>query len=178
MDECGDCVSMMESGNTVYIALLDVLGHGKKAREVAILAQGYIARSYPNALLDMMQGLHQCLHGTRGAVGVLCEIDRLTGRAVLTGVGNVTARIFGRRNYRFVFGDGIIGYGEIHPVLQETELGKGDVFVLHSDGIREHFDELECIGLFKESAKVIAGGLVDRFGRESDDASCLVYKQQ
>ena len=47
---------------------------------------------------------------------------------------------------------------------------------MHSDGIKEHFDIVECAGLLKEDAQDIASGILKQFGKKNDDDSCIVLK--
>ncbi|MFA9464757.1 MAG: SpoIIE family protein phosphatase [Velocimicrobium sp.] len=176
MSECGDCGKIFDDGDKCFLAMIDVLGHGSEARQVGIIAEEYLEKNHHNDLFTIMNGLHTQLMGTRGAVAALCIIDNNSGRIQYTAVGNITVRIFGHRNIRLVSRDGIVGYGNIRPVVQEAELVPGDTILLHTDGIREHFDELECAGLFKECAEVITKEIMSRFARGNDDAACIAYK--
>lgn len=176
ISECGDAGIMIQNGNRYFIALIDVLGHGSKARKVALLAEEYLNAHYDENLLDIMNGLHHCLKYGRGAVVSLCSFDAGTGVLRYTGIGNITVKIVGNVPADLISRDGIVGYGTISPQLSETRLRPGNTMLLYSDGIRTHFDLLEHPGLFFQSAQKIADTILEKFGKKMDDASCIVMK--
>jgi len=72
--------------------------------------------------------------------------------------------------------DGILGYMIPTPQQGEARLVRGDLLVMSSDGIREHFDPDNFADLFTGSAEDIAWGLIKNLGRQTDDASCIVLR--
>lgn len=174
--ECGDTGRIIEYDHYCFLALIDVLGHGAEARDVAILAEEYLNLNYRKDIMEIMNGLHECLLGSRGAVAALCSLDLETGELKHIAIGNITTRIFGGKSVRIISRDGIVGYGTINPVVQVFSLNAGDTLLLHSDGIKEHFDELDCIGLFKEKAEFITGKILEKYGKNNDDACCIALK--
>lgn len=174
--ECGDIAVIKEYDNQCFIALIDVLGHGIEARKVAILAKSYLEHRYEDELTKLMNGLHEHLKGTRGAVAAICHLDILNGKLEYVGIGNITVRIFGAKSRRFIPEGGVVGYIIAKPRKNITKLHNGDILIMYSDGIKEHFDEFECDGLLKENAEKIADGIIRKFGKENDDASCVVLK--
>jgi negative regulator of sigma-B (phosphoserine phosphatase) len=84
--------------------------------------------------------------------------------------------VLGARAFRFVSGDGIVGYIMSTVREQTLTLLVGDVLVMHSDGIKEHFELSECPGILTGDAKSIATGLLRQFGKENDDASCIALR--
>jgi serine phosphatase RsbU (regulator of sigma subunit) len=174
--DCGDTGVIKEFDGQCFLALVDVLGHGSEAHDVALIAQEYLEQNYYEGLVDLMQGLHACLKGTRGAVAALCRLDTETGELIYVGIGNITVRVLGLRNARFVLGDGIVGYMMTTPREQNLKLFAGDVLVMYSDGIKEHFELSEYPGMLTGTAKSIAVGLLDKFGKKNDDASCIALR--
>lgn len=174
--ECGDIAVMEKYDNQCFIALIDVLGHGIEARKIALSAKGYLENNYKKSLIDIMNGLHEHLKGTRGAVVAICNLDILTGEFTYVGMGNITVRIFGVKPTRLTPKDGIVGYRMTNPKQLILKLYPEDIVLMHSDGIREHFDIFECAGLLKENAEDIAQGILKKFGKKNDDASCIVLK--
>jgi serine/threonine protein phosphatase PrpC len=85
-------------------------------------------------------------------------------------------RVLGPRASRFVVRDGILGYTISSPREETARLFPGDVLVMHSDGIQEHFAAWECDTLLTGAAETIAANLVRRYGKENDDASCIVLR--
>jgi len=174
--ECGDLGIIKINQGDCFLALLDVLGHGVAAREVALIAQDYIENNYRSDLVDTINGLHVILRGTRGTVAALLHLDINTGKLSYAGIGNITVRILGQNPSRLILRDGIIGYMMSKPEKLFINLLPGDILLIHSDGIREHFDVSECADLFSESAQNIANGMFERFWKKNDDASMIVIK--
>jgi phosphoserine phosphatase RsbX len=174
--ECGDTGVIKEFDTRCFLALVDVLGHGSEANAVALRAQAYLVQNCSEELVDAIRGLHSSLKGTRGAVAAICGLDIETGVLRYVGIGNIVVRVLGARPYRFVSGDGIVGY-MISSVREQTlKLLAGDVLVMHTDGIKEHFELTECPGLLNGTAKFIATGLLTQFGKKTDDAACIALR--
>jgi hypothetical protein len=55
-------------------------------------------------------------------------------------------------------------------------LGRSDVLLLYTDGVRSSFKLDEYPQLQYESAATIARNVVERFGRSYDDATCIVLR--
>lgn len=174
--ECGDIGLIKKYDNHCFLALVDILGHGLEAREVALYAKIYIENNYDKDTIDIMNGLHEHLKGTRGAVAAICNLDIITGELNYVGIGNITVRIIGAKPYRFIPKDGVIGYMIAKPNKQIIKLHGEEILILHSDGIKEHFDFLECADLLKEDAEDIAQGILKKFQKKDDDASCIILK--
>ena len=175
-DECGDAgIVRMGTGN-VFLGLVDALGHGKRAHEAAILAVNFLSEHSEDDLASLMRELHERLRGTVGAVAALCRVFPESGDLRCVGIGNIAVRILGAESRRIVPRDGVVGYMMPSPAERRERLDPGDVLVLHSDGIREHFDLLEWPGLLKCTAGEIASGVLERFGKKDDDASCIAMR--
>lgn len=174
--ECGDIGFAHQDDNSCFLALIDVLGHGAEAHQVGLRAIEYLQNNYGKQISDILVGLHEHIRGSRGAVVAIVYLDIETGKLTYTGIGNITIRILGVRATRMVLKDGIVGYGEIKPKTQELSLLPGDILLMHSDGLKEHFDVYECQDLLTESVEDIANGLINRYGLRNDDSSCVVLK--
>lgn len=175
-EECGDIAVVKKYEDQCFIALIDVLGHGQEARKVALLSKKYLENNCKEDLVDIMNGFHCHLKGTRGAVAAICHLNVFTGELIYVGVGNISTRVFGIKNMRFIPKDGIIGYIMTNPKKHIIKLYPGDTVLIHSDGIKEHFDIFQCPGLLRKNAKSIAQEIMQRFGKENDDISCVVLK--
>lgn len=175
-DENGDLGVIIPEDSNYFLGLIDVLGHGRDAHQVALIAREYLEANSGDELTDIVKGLHEALKGTRGAVGAVCRINLETGSLNYSGVGNITVKILGPRPFTLVPREGIIGYMIPTPRELHHKLVPGDVLVMYSDGIKEHFDVLECAGLLKNPASGIAELLLEQFGKRDDDASCIVLK--
>lgn len=181
LSACGDLGEVYLHDGMGLAWLLDVLGHGVEARQVALKAQAYLMdQAYlidPSTdLKDLLTGLHQELSGTRGAVVDFCLIDLETGNFSYSGIGNISSRIIGKTNQRLVSRDGIVGYGTIRPHVTTGQLRPGDILIIHSDGLSDHWDSLALASRKHETAAGIADFLMDQFANKQDDASCIVLK--
>ena len=175
-NECGDTGVIKVYDNSCFFALIDVLGHGKDAHQVAILAENYLLDNHRRDLVDMMKGLHLHLKGTRGAVAALCRLSLADGKMQCVGIGNITTRLYGTAPGSLVPRDGVIGYTMPTPKVQHAKLYPGDVIILSSDGVKEHFDPVFYPDLLKGSARKIASCLIELLGKKNDDASCIVLR--
>ena len=174
--DCGDTGVIKEFDGQCFLALVDVLGHGREAHTVALIAQEYLEHNYREELVEVMDGLHMCLKGTRGAVAALCRLNTKTGKLIYVGIGNITVRVLGPRNSRLVSRDGIVGYMMSTLKERTLKLFAGDVLVMYSDGIEEHFELSHSPEMLTDTAKSIAVGLLNQFGKRNDDASCIALR--
>lgn len=174
--ECGDTGIIRCDEDQCFLALIDALGHGHSAYQVACRAREYVEAHAQDELVPLMQGLHQHLKGSKGAVAALCRIDLRTGEMNYVGVGNIVVKLLGAKPSTFVPRDGVLGYMLPSPKEQHARLCPGDILLMYSDGIREHFSPLDCTDLLPGSAEHIAKGLLERFGKQDDDASCITLK--
>ena len=98
-----------------FVAIVDVLGHGAEAHELARTIHTYLTRYGAPDVAAVMTRLHQHLRGTRGAAAGLCAVDEQTGRALYVGTGNTVVRRFGRTDTRLVSMDGVLGQNMRSP---------------------------------------------------------------
>jgi len=173
---CGDLGLGQEENGIYTFVLLDVLGHGKEAHQLALTANDFINRNINEDAVSLIKELHQQLYGSRGLVMAVVKVDAQNEIMWYSGIGNITARTYGMTGKSLVFKDGIIGNGEIWPVLTRNRFQYGDVLILQSDGVKEHFC-IEDISLFLiQSPEIIADTIMKRYGTKFDDASCIVVK--
>lgn len=175
-DECGDIGFVKVYDNFCFLALVDVLGHGKHAAQVANLSKEYLAQNYSKQLTEIINGLHGCLRGTRGAVAAACRLDVDTGVLQYSGMGNIHLRLFGTSHETLITRDGIVGYMIPSPTQAQTRMMSGDILVMTSDGIKEHFDPNAYPGITTGRAKDICSNFITNLGKGSDDISCIVLR--
>jgi hypothetical protein len=176
ISECGDLGYIKEYDNKCFVCLIDILGHGKLARSIAVDAEEYLEANYQRNLVDVMNGLHKHLYGSRGGVVLMCRLDIPSEKLQYTGIGNVTGRVIGSNQHRMLSKDGIVGFGSINPVIRECDFSDRDLLILYSDGIKEHFNLLDHLALFTGETESIARGVLKEFGKKTDDACCIVLK--
>ena len=174
--ECGDAGIIKEFDNKIFAAVVDVLGHGKNAYRLTLVIEKFLEENYRKNLTGIMQGLHEHIKGSVGAVVILCLLDLDSGQLEYTGIGNLTIRIFGMNDKRLLPGEGIIGYIMNTPKKEMVTLVPGDILLVHSDGIKAHFEAADYPGIYRQTAREIAVGVMNRFNKGIDDAICLVLK--
>ncbi|MCE5231090.1 serine/threonine-protein phosphatase [bacterium] len=174
--DCGDAGLVRISGAYCLLALVDALGHGPEAADVANHAIRFMESHDTLAPCEMLTGMHEALKGTRGAVASVCRLDLETGALAYAGIGNIAAKIFGPRYLSFVNMEGVIGYSMRRSKQFTAELTAGHVLALCSDGVRSGFDPAELNDILRDSADFIAAQIMSRFGKTDDDASCLVAR--
>lgn len=175
-EECGDTGVILTTDACCFAALVDVLGHGPEAHQSALAAEEFLRDCADRDLVECIQGLHKRLRQGRGAVAALCRLDLDSGELEVSGVGNITVRIFGSQYSRLLLREGIVGYSMSSPRLQRLPLHYGDTLMLYSDGIRESFETHDCHGLLDGTAQDIAERVMGHFRKADDDASCLVMR--
>jgi serine phosphatase RsbU (regulator of sigma subunit) len=62
------------------------------------------------------------------------------------------------------------------PRPQTLQLEAGDVVVLYTDGVRDHFSSDDYPGLFHDQPKEVVRKIVERFGKNHDDAGCIAVR--
>lgn len=175
-DECGDTGLIKIYDNFCFLALVDVLGHGKLAARVALLSKDYLDHNYTKPLIDIINGMHEFLRGTRGAVAAVCRLDLTTGILRYSGMGNIHMRLFGANQESLVTKDGVIGYIMPSPVQNQTRLVSGDILVMASDGIKEHFDPSAYPEITTGRARDICNNFITHLEKGTDDVSCIALR--
>jgi len=160
----------------LFVAIVDVLGHGPEAHELTHVIDAYLARYGTSEVSGLMMRLHQHLKGTRGAAVGLCAIDAATGRIDYVGIGNTAMRRFGKAETRLVSQGGVLGQNMRTPRLQTLQLEPGDLIVLYTDGVSDRFTSADYPGVLHHAAKAVASNIVQRFGKNHDDAACIAVR--
>ena len=134
----GDAVVVRRHGDAVLVAVVDALGHGPKAAEVAEASAEWLAAAHDvGGAPSLIAGLPKHLQGTRGAAARLLVISS-TGLEACS-VGNVELRS-ATGKLPFVLTPGVLGVRLRQPKICVSPSLIADRFVLHSDGISGRFD--------------------------------------
>ena len=174
----GDAAFHDVRDGTLFLAIVDVLGHGAEAHEVALQAEEFLRQNWTPDVVETMTGLHAELTGTRGAAAGLGALTLGTGELTYLGVGNTVARRFGRRPTDLVSFDGTLGARMRTPLPQHLTLEERDVLLLYTDGVRAHFRQEEYPQLHSDHPATIARTVVQRFGKSHDDAACIAARYE
>jgi serine/threonine protein phosphatase PrpC len=173
----GDAAVVVPGAEGVFLGIVDALGHGIEAHQVARRATTLLRRMAGKDLEGVLRAAHADLRGGLGAAVGLCWFDVASGDVRWLGVGNVVLRTFGSRTMRLAGQDGLVGHVMPRPRLQTVRLAPGDTLLLATDGIREQVTAEAYPGLLGDSAKFAARQVVERFGREHDDATCILLRR-
>jgi phosphoserine phosphatase RsbX len=172
--ECADVGLLREFEKKVFIGLADILGHDEEAHRVATTVERYLEKNYRKDLSEILQ--HTKILHSRGAVVAVCLLNLETGELKYINIGNVVVRKFGSSSVRIVSRPGIIGYVLPTPKEEIMQLCDGDILMLHTDGVGSYFELGEYPELLKDDAKTAATHIIRRFGKEEDDAACIVLR--
>lgn len=172
----GDAAVIRELAQGLFVAIIDVLGHGPEAHELTKVIESYLERYADSDVVRLIKNLHQHLKGTRGAAVGLCAIDSGSGRLEYVGLGNTTLRRFGKTETRMVSQDGVLGQNMRSPVLQDLQLQPEDLLVFYTDGISDRFAASDYPGLSHHAPQEVATNIVQRFGKNHDDAACIAVR--
>ena len=174
--QSGDTVVIRPLDQGLFVAIVDVLGHGPEAHELTHVIEAYLARYGSSGVSSLMTRLHQHLKGTRGAVAGLCAIDAATGRINYVGIGNTVMRRFGKTETRLVSQDGVLGQNMRTPLPQTLQLDSGDMVVLYTDGVSDRFTSDDYPSVLHHAPQEVASNIVQRFGKDYDDAACIAVR--
>jgi serine/threonine protein phosphatase PrpC len=172
----GDIYIVQEYGEgRVLAAVVDGLGGGIEAARAADAARQMITQYIEGSLQELIQRSHTALHTTRGAVIGLLRLDQEGHQASFMGVGNIGVHVYSRQPIKPISKNGIIGYRlptllELHYVYDP-----GDIFVLYSDGISNHFTTDGRIDI-KQPPQRFAEQILTSYGKYTDDATVVVMK--
>ena len=167
----GDAVLVHQLEQGFLIGVVDGLGHGPNAALASEKACEIFKNNATLELTGLMNLCHKGIRGTRGAAATLVKINPTEGVLQHLGVGNVEVVTYGQK-IAPINSPGVLGGGQIR-MLKESEyrFSSGGLMVIHSDGIsnRMELDKLE-----QEEAQGIAEEIIERWGKDHDDASCAV----
>lgn len=172
----GDAVVVESRDGYILAAIIDALGHGPNAHQIAERAVAHLRASWEPDVVRTMLSLHEALRGTDGAAAGLCVLDIDGQRASYAGVGNTVLRTWGQREKRAFSTPGTLGHQIREPREHRLGFHIGDVLMLYTDGVKEQFELDDYPQLRYESARTIARTVVSRFGKDYDDASCVVLR--
>jgi negative regulator of sigma-B (phosphoserine phosphatase) len=167
--ESGDAALVRTEDGVSLIAVVDALGHGPHAAEVANIAVAKLQQApVREGVRPIMEQLHAALRGTRGAAATVILSDGLSVEGC--GVGNVEVFAVGAR-VPVVLTPGILGSRVQSFKTFEAKIPLGVRLVFHSDGITSAVARSDLRAL---SAKSICESLMAKYRRPHDDATVLV----
>jgi len=165
----GDGAFLRAEGSEALFGVIDGLGHGPGAEEVARAAKSFLGRAaLGTPLATLMEGLHGALHGTRGAAATICLLRGADLEACA--VGNVELRS-GDFRFPLVYSAGILGVNVRTFRVCSAKLNRPARFVAFSDGISTRASTDDVRQLTPADA---CHFIMQRYRRDNDDATVLV----
>jgi len=172
----GDMGFISINPGQLFVGIVDGAGHGPEAHTIAQASCDFLEKNKGAELPGLMNNLHENLRGTRGGVAIIGKLDHESLQFRYVGVGNIVLRKFGKSSERAVTQDGVIGYHMRTPQEKLMQISGGDILVMHTDGITSYFDESDYPEILYDDAKTIANNLIKKFGKNNDDATCIVIR--
>ncbi|EEY99695.1 serine phosphatase RsbU regulator of sigma subunit [Vibrio sp. RC586] len=175
--EAGDGYLVYQNEDDLLVVIIDALGHGTHAAELARAMEKYLKEKANFDLTWLMKSLHERFLGSLGAAVTMLHLDSRNYQFSGIGIGNNLLRKVNRRTQSFYAQPGIVG--EMIPSLREFQgaFQPQDWFVLTTDGIRENLD-LDEAGApwLQHSARQIASYYMEHFSKYHDDATVIVVR--
>jgi serine phosphatase RsbU (regulator of sigma subunit) len=172
----GDIGFVSVDEEQLFVGIVDGAGHGSEANTIAQTSRDFLEKNKDAELPELMNALHENLRGTRGGVAIIGKLDYRSLQLRYVGIGNAVLRKFGNSSERAVTQDGVIGYQIRTPQEKLMQISGGDVLVMHTDGITSYFDVNDYPEILNDDAKTIANNLINEFGKNNDDATCIVIR--
>ena len=85
-------------------------------------------------------------------------------------------RRVGRTDTRLVSQEGVLGQNMRTPREQHLDLEAGDLVLLYTDGVRDRFSADDYPSVFDHAPKDVVRTIVERFGKDYDDAACIAVR--
>ncbi len=176
-DANGDAYLVREHDGETMLAVVDGLGHGRGAREAARAALDALGQWEGEPLGEVVEGVHDALRSTRGAVMGAVVINPAREAFSYCGVGNVEVRVFNSPEpARPIPSNGTLGARLSQVRVWPHRWADGTSVVMATDGLSATWDLAAYPGLLTRGPQLLAGVLLRDFGRNSDDATVLVYR--
>jgi len=163
----------------VLIAVIDGIGHGEEAAEVAKTAAALLRSCPDEPVISLVEMCHEKLKGSRGVVLSLAFISPEQKMMTWLGVGNVQGVLVradterGNAQESLLLRAGVVG--SKLPYLQASVLpvSQGDTVVFATDGIQGDFST----GLSaRENPQRVADRILNKYRNRNDDALVLVSR--
>lgn len=173
----GDAFVIEHGHSRTLVGVIDGLGHGKAANKAAEQARQYIRSHSERSLSQLFDGSERVCQSSRGVVMALARFDREAGTVTVSGVGNITVKIFtGSESRSLVSTRGVVGARNASPTTTELDWESDDALVIHSDGLTsqwgwEQFNRLHEVPVTRATRE-----LLHSLSQGTDDATVLMAR--
>jgi len=177
--ESGDRFLVEEFVGGALVAVVDALGHGPLAAQVAQRAIETLARHASDSVGALIHRCHELSGQRRGATISLASFDWRWQQMEWLGVGNVMGVLVphpvrpDRPVRHLLVRAGVVGGNlpDLHPT--SVGLARGDTLIVHTDGIDERFSEDMGDDL---TPQPLAERILAQYSKRTDDALVLVAR--
>lgn len=173
----GDLCHAYSGKDKLFIAVVDVLGHGEEAyRSAEGLYQ--VLEERKEDLLVVYSNIERAVTRARGCALFLGTLTGSTLNYIM--VGNIRGWVIeDKKGLAALLGQpGVVGGRRLIPVVRDIKTGDSSFIIVCSDGIRRSFVPgrdsghlLECDGMH------VAVRILEEYGIPEDDASVLVGRR-
>jgi len=172
----GDAIVISENPDYTYLVVIDGIGHGPKAGEISSKIKLFIETNWVPSHTELIEKAHQYIKGCIGAVIGISVISHTNATLSYAGLGNITCRIFGSTNKSMVSADGLLGVRYRSLASLNISISEKDIIIMHSDGVSSSASLTEIPKLHVMSSRLLAKNIVQMYGSNYDDASCIAAK--
>lgn len=178
--ESGDRYLLEVSDTQVLLALIDAVGHGHAASEVANIAIATIRQHASEPIGAIMLHCHQSLLRKRGVTLSIACYDRQAHTVNWLGVGDVSGVLMHvnpkakPRIRELLVRGGLLGdrLPALNPVMHQMELG--DTLIMASDGIRSSYTDI--LTAARINPQLLAERILATYAKGNDDATVVVFR--
>jgi anti-sigma regulatory factor (Ser/Thr protein kinase) len=175
LPENGDALVIRQWEGHALAGVIDGLGHGQFAQRASQAARYYIEQHFDQPLESLFRGVARTCRSTRGVVMALGRFDLARQVVTIASVGNVEVRLIGSPGrFNLIVRRGILGFNAPNPVVSEHPWTPSSLLIMHSDGLRAHWEWDGFRDLAKERPAAIARHLLNKLGNMQDDATVVV----
>lgn len=176
LPENGDTLFSKQWNGNALVGVIDGLGHGQFAQKASQTARQYLERHFDQSLDNLFRGVNRACRATRGVVMTLGRFDLARQTVALASIGNVETRLLGGARLKLSIRRGVLGLNAPNAVVCENNWTATSILIIHSDGLRTQWQWDEFKEIAAEPPAVIARGLLNKLGKQEDDATVLVVK--
>jgi anti-sigma regulatory factor (Ser/Thr protein kinase) len=177
LPENGDTFLFKQWERNALVGVIDGLGHGPLAQRASHTARHYIERHFDQPLPSLFLGVGRACRTTRGVVMALARFDLTRQTLTVASVGNIEVRLVGSsEKFNLVVRRGIVGLNAPNPVPAEHPWTSSSLLIMHSDGIRSHWNWSEFSDVLQAAPNMIARRLLSELGKLDDDATVVVAR--
>lgn len=174
--EAGDGFYINELESGLLVLIIDVLGHGPKAAQLARQIEVWMEEYISTDIEWTLRQLDKRMLGSLGAAMTLVYFDKNKGHAYGFGVGNTLMRHIGDNGGSYSAQAGIVG--ELLPNLRpfEFEFNNDDTFIFTTDGVKENLSSEEISYAQGKAVGHLSSYFVESFSKPFDDATAIVVR--